>query len=105
MASVTNKNILSVDDKLLFYNAYIRPHLEYSSAMWGNSTTFNIQKMTKLQRRASKLILGNEYTQLEEACDNLKILSFDEIVFSNKAKMMYKIAYNIAPSYLINLFQ
>ena len=49
--------------------------------------------------------LGNEYTQLEEACDNLKILSFDEIVFLNKAKMMYKIAYNIAPSYLINLFQ
>ena len=61
--------------------------------------------MTKLQRRACKLILGNEYTQLEEACDNLKILSFDEIVFLNKAKMMYKIAYNIAPSYLINLFQ
>ena len=57
--------------------------------------------MTKLQRRACKLILGNEYTQLEEACDNLKILSFDEIVFLNKAKMMYK----IAPSYLINLFQ
>ena len=61
--------------------------------------------MTKLQRRACKLILGNEYTQLEEACDNLKILSFDEIVFLNKAKMMYKIAYNIAPSYLINLLQ
>ena len=29
----------------------------------------------------------------------------DEIVFLNKAKMMSKIAYNIAPSYLINLFQ
>ena len=99
------KTFLSVDDKLLFYNAYIRPHLEYCSVIWGNSTTFNIQKMTKLQRRACKLILGNEYTQLEEACDNLKILSFDEIVFLNKAKMMYKIAYNIAPSYLINLFQ
>ena len=99
------KTFLSVDDKLLFYNAYIRPHLEYCSVIWGNSTTFNIQKMTKLQRRACKLILGNEYPQLEEACDNLKILSFDEIVFLDKAKMMYKIAYNIAPSYLINLFQ
>ena len=99
------KSFLSVDDKLLFYNAYIRPHLEYCSVIWGNSTNVNIQKMTKLQRRACKLILGDEYTHLDEARDNLKILSFDEIVFLNKEKVMYKIANNIAPSYLINLFQ
>ena len=99
------KSFLSVDDKLLFYNAYIRPHLEYCSVIWGNSTNVNIQKMTKLQRRACKLILGDEYTHLDEARDNLKILSFDEIVFLNKAKIMYKVANNIAPSYLINLFQ
>ena len=61
--------------------------------------------MTKLQRRACKLILGDEYTHLDEARDNLKILSFDEIVFLNKAKIMYKVANNMAPSYLINLFQ
>ena len=61
--------------------------------------------MTKLQRRECKLILGDEYTHLDEARDNLKILSFDEIVFLNKAKIMYKVANNIAPSYLINLFQ
>ena len=94
-----------MDDKLLFNNAYIRPHLEYCSVIWGNSTNFNIQKVTKLQRRACKLILMSEYTHLEESCDRLKILSFDEIVFLNKAKIMYKIANNIAPMYLINLFQ
>ena len=61
--------------------------------------------MTKLQRRACKLILGDEYTHLDEARDNFKILLFDEIVFLNKAKIMYKVANNVAPSYLINLFQ
>ena len=81
------KSFLSVDDKLLFYNAYIRPHLEYCSVIWGNSANFNIKTMTKLQQKlACKLILGNDYTQFEETCDNLKILSFDEIVFLNKAK-------------------
>ena len=56
------KSFLTVDDKLLFYNAYIRPHLQYCSVIWGNSTNINIQKtmMTKLQRRACKLILGDE---------------------------------------------
>ena len=99
------KSFLKVDDKLLFYNAYIRPYLEYCSAIWGNSTNISIQKMTKLQRRACILILGDEYTHLDEARDKLRILSFDEIVFLNKAKIMYKVANNIAPSYLINLFQ
>ena len=99
------KSFLSVDDKLLFYNAYIRPHIEYCSVIWGNSTNLNIKKITKLQRRACKLFLGSEYRYLDEACDHLKILSFNESVFLNKAKMMYKIANNIAPSYLINLFQ
>ena len=47
----------------------------------------------------------SEYTHLEESCDRLKILSFDVIVFLNKAKIMYKISNNIAPMYLINLFQ
>ena len=94
-----------MDDKLLFYNAYIRPHIEYCSAIWGNSTNLNIKKMTKLQRRACKLILGSEYSHLDEACNHLRILSFNESVFLNKAKMMYKIANNIAPSYVINLFQ
>ena len=47
----------------------------------------------------------SEYTHLEESCDRQKILSFDEIVFLNKAKIMYKIANNIVPIYIMNLFQ
>ena len=99
------KTFLSKEDKLLFYNAYIRPHIDYCSAIWGNSTNFNIENVTKIQSRACNIILGSEYPHLEEARNHLKIFSFDESVFLNKAKMMYKIANNIAPSYLIDLFQ
>ena len=70
----------------------------------GNSTKYNIQKITELQRRACKIILGREYAHLEEALDRLKILSFDESVFLHKAKVMYKIANNVAPTYLTDLF-
>ncbi|MCG7869794.1 MAG: hypothetical protein JAY74_25915 [Candidatus Thiodiazotropha taylori] len=96
---------LTIEYRLLFYNAYIRPHFDYCSVIWGNSTCFNINKITKLQRRACKLILRNEYLTLEEARDRLKILSFTESVFLQKAKVMYKVANNIAPEYLTDLFQ
>ena len=99
------KSFLSKEDKLLFYNAYIRPHIDYCSDIWGNSTNFNIEKVTKIQSRACKIVLGSEYTHLEEDRNHLKILSFDESLFLNTVKMMYQIANNIAPSYLIDLFQ
>ena len=90
---------------MLFYNTYIRPHIDYCSVIWGNSKNFNIETVTKMQRRACKIILGSEYTHLEEARNHLKVISLDESVFLNKAKMMYKIANNIAPLYLIDSFQ
>lgn len=96
---------LSTEDRLLFYNAYIRPQFDYCCVIWGNSTSYNINKINKLQRRACKLILRNDYTNLEEARNHLKMFSFSESVFLQKAKVMYKVANNIAPEYLIDLFQ
>ena len=52
---------LSVKDRLLFYNVYIRPHFDYCSVIWGSSTCSNTDKITKLQRRACKLILRNGF--------------------------------------------
>ena len=99
------KNYLSLEHRLLFYNAYIKTHFDYCSTVWGNSSNNNINKINKLQRRACKLILDKECTSLEEARNRLKILSFDESVFLQKAKTMYKIANKIVPKYLIDLFQ
>ena len=74
---------------MLFYNAYIKPHFEYCCVIWGNSFNSNLHKIEKLQRRACKLILGTDYISLEDARRQLNILSFEELVFVNKAKVMF----------------
>ena len=89
---------------MLFYNAYIKPHIDYCSLIWSNTSNIDINKITRLQRRACKLVLGHEYKSLLEAFERLKILSFDQSIFLSKAKMMYKIHNNIAPSYLNEMF-
>ena len=58
-----------------------------------------------VQRRVCKLILSEDYTDIQEALKRLNILSFDQVVFLNKAKLMYKIYDNIVPVYLHELFQ
>ena len=100
-----NRTYHNVQHRLLFYNAYIKSHIEYCCVVWRNSCNFNAFKIEKLQRRACKLILGTDYTTLDAARKQLRILSFEETVFIHKAKVMYKIANNTAPIYLTDLFQ
>ena len=95
---------LSIEHRVLFYNAYIKPHIDYCSLIWSNTSSTNISKITRLQRRACKLILGHEYNGLPEALEKLKMLSFDQSIFLSKAKIMYKIHNNLAPSYLNEMF-
>ena len=96
---------LSIEDRLLLYNAYIKPQFGHCCVIWGYSTTYNINKIDKLQTRACKLILRHEYTNLEEARNRLKMASFSENLFFMKARAMYKVANRIAPEYLMDLFQ
>ena len=99
------RSYLSVEHRLMFYNAYVKPHFDYCNTVWSNTSSGNINKISKLQRRACKLILAQDYTDIQEALERLNILSFDQIFFLNKAKLMYKVYNNLAPVYLHELFQ
>ena len=94
------KSYLSLEHRSLFYKAYIQPHI-----IWGNSTNYNVSRLTKLQRRACKIILENECEDLDSAQKRVNILSFDQNVFVNKAKTMYKVANSLLPQYIIDFFQ
>ncbi len=96
---------LSTELRTLFYNAYIQPHFGYCSIVWGKSSCLNVAKITKLQRRACKLILAEQYIDLNSSMQLLRILNFEESVFLQKAKTMYKITNNLAPHYLCDLFE
>ena len=99
------RTYLTVPHRLLYYNAYIKSYFEYCCIVWGNSCNYNTYKIKKLQRRACKLILGNDYTSLDTARKQLNILSFEETIFIHKANVMYKIPHNSSPIYLTDLFQ
>ena len=75
------KSYLSVEHRLLFYNAYIKPHFEYCSTVWINTSSGYINKITKLERRVCKLILSEDYTDIQEALKRINILSFDQVIF------------------------
>ena len=71
----------------------------------GNSFNSNLHKIEKLQRRACKLILGTGYISLEDARRQSNMLSFEELVFVNKAKVMFKVTQGILPIYITEMFE
>ena len=83
------RSFISLEHRLLFYKAYIKPHIAYCRAVWSTSSLNKKTKINRLQRRACKLILYNKYNGLQESLERLNIMSFDQIVFLNKAKINY----------------
>ena len=40
------RSYLSVEHRLMFYNAYAKPHLEYCSTVWSNTSSGNINSLS-----------------------------------------------------------
>ena len=48
---------LSLQQRLLFYNAIIRPVMSYADVMWSSCDKESLYRVFKLQRRAARIIL------------------------------------------------
>ena len=57
----TSNSIKSVDTKRTIYLTIVRAHLAYSSPVWAPQTVDNIKNIERIQRRATKYILGLPY--------------------------------------------
>ncbi|CAB4014177.1 RNA-directed DNA polymerase from mobile element jockey [Paramuricea clavata] len=63
MLGLLYRTLKDIDDnsvKRLLYFTWVRPTLEYASPVWSPYKKRNINKIEKVQRRASRLILGHE---------------------------------------------
>ena len=74
------KSYLTLEHRSVFYNAYIQPQFNYCNMIWGNSSNYNVSKLSKLQRRACKVILENELEDLDSA-------RMKSIIFLTKLKL------------------
>ena len=97
------KIYLSLQNRILFYNSYILPHLDYWCIIWGSFNSVSEDKLSKFQKRAARIILNKDYnTPSTELFTYLNSTTFHERVLYQKTIAMYKIVNNICPDYLNN---
>lgn len=90
VSSVISRNIgmmarvkffLSSRELLLLYNSLVLPYLNYCAAVWGSNYQTKISKITRLQKRALRIIDKKPYLfPSNELFIKYRILKFPEIV-------------------------
>ena len=55
--------IVDIDTMKLFFNAHIKPHIDYASVVWDGSSDVLKKRLNSLHRRAVKLIFPNTTDQ------------------------------------------
>ena len=96
--------IINIDTRKLFYNAHIKPHIDYASVVWDGCGEVQLKKLNSLHRRAGKLILPDPSLSTEQMMSALGILNLPQQLAYNKGIFMHKVLNNNSPNYLAQLF-
>ena len=95
------------DIKTMAYNSFVRPQVEYASAVWSPYTKENINKIEKVQRRAARWV-SNDYSSYSSVTDMLSNLgwrSLENRRIDTRLAMFYKIVYCLVAIPLQSYFE
>lgn len=95
---------VSKEAQKMFYSGYILPLVDYGSNTWGTTTSTNIDRLLKLQKRAARIILQADFTTPSTLMfSELGWQSVPKRILYNKAVLTYKAINNMTPEYISDL--
>ena len=90
----------------LFYQGYILPLIDYGSNTWGSTSKLNIERLSKLQKRAARIILKADFdTSSSEMFNELGWSTIANRHNYNKAVLTFKALNDLTPEYISNLLK
>ena len=99
------KKYLPYHVRILYYNAYCLPILDYCCSIWGSASKASLDCILKLQKRAARIILNANYlTPSFEMFKTLKWMTIYDRIYYQKAVLMFKCLRNLSPAYLSDQF-
>jgi hypothetical protein len=97
------KNYLPHWSRIMFYNAYILPHMDFCITLWGSCS--DIARLLKLQKQAARIILNCDVaTPSVEMFHKLKWLPIVDWVQYRKANIVFKALNGKTPEYISDMF-
>jgi hypothetical protein len=100
------KNFLSPKALKTLYFSLVHSHLLYCINITSCTSQSNINRITKLQKKAIRIISNvNSTAHTEPLFRNLNILPFDKLITQGRLHLMHSIMNNYCPDSFLNIFQ
>ena len=96
--------IVDIDTRNLFFNAHIKPRIDYASVVWDGCSDVLKKRLISLHRRGVKLILPDTTLTIDQKLKDMRIMSLRKQFECNKGLFMYRVLSNEAPEYISNLY-
>ena len=97
------KHVTDLNTRKIFYEAYIKSHIDYASTLWDGISENLFKKLSSLYRRSAKLINPDPLLTTDQKMRSLDMLPLKEHLLFNKSMIMYKFYAGALPSYLNNV--
>ena len=94
------KYIVGIDTRKLFFNAHIKPHIDYASVVWDGCNDVLKKRLNSLHRRAVKLVFPDTILITDHKLIEMRIMSLQKPLEYNKGLFMYRDLNNEAPEYI-----
>ena len=99
------KNYMTENTLNTMYNALVLPHFTYCSTVWHNGNLKHIDKLKRLQKRASRVVTSSGYeTRSAETFKKLNWEPISNTIEQREQVMTYKSIHGLAPKYLTDMF-
>lgn len=96
---------LNDDMKMMFYNAYILPIMDYCCVVWGQNGHYK-NKISKIQRRIARIILNKpNRSPSTNLLDGLNWMSFENRCKYHTALLVFKTMNNDSPEYMHDILK
>ena len=91
---------------LTLYNSFIYPHLNYCNTVWCNTYSTYLEPLSKLQKRAIRMITGSrKYDHTGPLFTSLNLLKLKQIYIYALQQFIFKFRRSMLPKIFDNFFK
>ena len=99
------RNCLTLETKLLYYNSYVLPKIDYCLNAWGHCSKTQMDRIFKLQKRIIRIIANDTVTDINVLFKKYRVMSVYSRVKFQTAMLVFKCLNGIVPNYLQDSIQ
>ena len=98
------RNLIPTKAKLILFKSAVLPYLTYCHLVWHYCRCSDGQKLERLQERGLRAVYRDKHASYQHLLERAELPTLLNRHLRDICILMYKVKYNLCPTYICNLF-